>query len=151
MKVQKHPNLYHKILLAGGKVVSPLLLKPMAEKKGGRMWQVTAALRTKDYTIYLLGNFFGGLAETEEVAQANLQVHSVVDHSQAPTREALRAGHGVLILDDGVYINHSLDVEGSTIVRELCNYNTALFVGCPDAAEFLQITMLGYKQIISFN
>lgn len=148
--VQKHPNYYQKLLLQGAKIVSPLTMIPGAIKGKGRIWEVKAVLLVKGgITVYLSASFHGGLAETTEVAAANMNISKIVTRINSQTVELRRESYGLIMLDAGVYTTDTkLSAEDAKLVRNLCNYNTNLFIGVPSEAELTILYEIGYRPII---
>jgi hypothetical protein len=139
------------LLKLGARVVKPIQKTEGAEKGKGRVWYAEATLQLPGYTIELRASFHGGKDETDEVAQAHLNVYGVVNHTKAPVENRSRASYGILLLDSGIYIcDHDLDREDGKLMRELCNYNTNLYMGVPTPAELTIIYEVGYRPIIKW-
>jgi len=150
MNVQKHPNYYQSLLLRGARVASHLKMVPGAPKAKGRMWQADALLHIPDFTVVLSANFHGGLAETTEVAEAHLNILKVIAHNVDPVLELTRASYVLVMLADGIYTVWKYDAAIAKRMRELCSYNTNLYVGIPTEEEMSEIKSLGYTPILKW-
>jgi len=150
MNVQKHRNYFQSLLLRGARVASPLKMVPGAPKAKGRMWQADATLLIPDFTISLSANFHGGLAETTEVAEAHLNIKKIVAHNVTPVLELTRASYVLVMLADGIYTAWRFDAAVSKRMREICSYNTNLYVGIPTDEEMAEIKSLGYTPILKW-
>lgn len=154
MKVKKHPNYYILLLVAGAKIIEPFRFTGEAETKGkGRFWIASAKLRIGHVEIHLSAYFHGGLTETEEVVQANLNIHNIImDHDVAGVtpRAYAREGFGLLLLNDGVYVNPNKTAEITAEVRKMCDYATAHYIGIPSAEERAKLEDLGYERVVAW-
>lgn len=150
MKLQKHPNYFEQLLLAGGKIYSKLRMNPLGATSHGRKWEASAAIICNGYIFMLHAKFEGGNAETEEVAKANMRVESVID--VASNKEHVRRSYGILMLADGIYVPQAkLESAEEKEIRALCSYDTAQYIGMPCSEEAGTIYHLGYRNVVSWK
>lgn len=154
MRVKQHPNYYVTLLLMGAKVVEPIKMQGENSKGKRRVWNVSAKLKLNGFTFYLQGGFVGALTETEEVAAANLNINylKIDDGNVAGVEEKSyqRDGHGLLMLEDGIYILPEKTQKSKEVVRSLVNYDTTQYVGIPTGEEKSRISSVGYLKLLSW-
>jgi hypothetical protein len=157
MQVKQHTNYYSALLLQGAKVVEPLKMRGETEKGKGRMWKASAKLMLGGFEYHLNAIFHGGLAETEEVASANLNIDKVVmsveGGKEADFKEYTREGFQLLLLDDGAYVLPDKGKDARMEIRAMYprNINTSRYVGIPTPEEVERIKELGYVKIVSWT
>lgn len=150
MKCQKHLNYFEELLLAGGKVIGTLKMTAVSDYSKGRQWEASAAIAFNKCYYRLHAKFHGGKAETEEVAKANLKVELIACPSA--NKEHKRNSFGILLLSTGIYVPAVTLTEGNlAVLREMCCYDTAQYMGIPEEQDLCIILAMGFIPLIEWK